>query len=344
MIRCGLCGKNPAARLIGLCSSCIRKSERDSFIRFHAPLRESCGLPAAPPRTDGGIRCRLCANECSLGNGDQGFCGLWANHAGTVRPVTPPGTALAYAYLDPLPTNCCAAWFCPGSEEPGYNLGVFFYGCNFNCLFCQNASHKMVRTAPHLTEDDLVQRAREGSVRCICFFGGSPEPQLPFALRVARRAIRECGRRIHICWEWNGAGNTGLVLPAARLSMETGGTVKFDLKALDQNLHRALCGTGNERTLDNFRRVADITQGTDTLTATTLLVPNYLDMEEVGAIARFIASIDDDIPYSLLVFFPDYMLTDLPVTPRVQVEECVAAARQYLNRVHVGNMHLLDLR
>jgi len=129
---------------------------------------------------------------------------------------------------------------------------------------------------------------------------------------------------------------------AAYLSMETGGTVKFDLKASHPDLHRVLCGTGNERTLNNFSRVAEITQGTDTLTATTLLVPYYLDAEEVGAIARFIAFINDDISYSLLVFHPDYLLNDLPITLRSQVEECVAAARQHLNRVHVGNIHLLD--
>lgn len=341
MISCTTCGKNPAARHIGMCVSCIRSRERDSFALLHAPVREACGLQTTPPQTPGGRRCRLCANECSMGEGEYGFCGLRRNLAGTITPLAPHRMALAYAYLDPLPTNCCAAWFCPGSGEPGYNLAVFFYGCNFNCLFCQNASHKMIRTAPELTEDELVSRACASSVRCICFFGGSPEPQFPFALRVARRVLRECGRSKHICWEWNGAGNSRLVEIAARMSMETGGTVKFDLKAFNPNLHRALCRAGNERTLNNFSRVAEITQGTDTLTATTLLVPYYLDAEEIGAIARFIASIDDDIPYSLLVFHPDYMLNDLPVTLRSQAEECVAAARQHLNRVHVGNMHLL---
>jgi pyruvate formate lyase activating enzyme len=276
-----------------------------------------------------------------MGKDDAGFCGLRRNLAGTVQALVKPRTALAYAYLDPLPTNCCAAWFCPGSDEAGYNLAVFLYGCNFNCLFCQNASHKMIRTAPLLTDNELVSRARAASVRCICFFGGSPEPQFPFAIQVARRILRECGSSKHICWEWNGGGNSRLVGIAARQSVETGGTVKFDLKAYNPNLHRALCGAGNERTLDNFRRVAEITQGTDTLTATTLLVPYYLDAEEVRAVARFIASVDDDIPYSLLAFHPYYMLNDLPATSRSQAVECLNAARQYLNRVHIGNMHLL---
>jgi pyruvate formate lyase activating enzyme len=268
---------------------------------------------------------------------------LRENRNGVIETQFPKNCARAHAYLDPLPTNCCAAWFCPGSEEPGYNLAVFFYGCSFDCLFCQNASHKNVYTAPGITEDALVAQALDTRVRCICFFGGSPEPQFPFALRVSRRIKNETGGKKHICWEWNGAGNPRLVETAARLSAETGGTVKFDLKAFDPGIHQALCGTGNERTLENFAHVAKITCGSDTLTATTLLVPYYIDDTEVEAVAGFIGGIDADIPYSLLVFHPDYMMTDLPVTPRYQAEECVAAARRHLNRVHIGNAHLLGL-
>jgi pyruvate formate lyase activating enzyme len=41
-----------------------------------------------------------------------------------------------------------------------------------------------------MTEDELVKKALEPTVRCVCFFGGTPEPQLPFALRAARRIAR----------------------------------------------------------------------------------------------------------------------------------------------------------
>ncbi|MDD1672823.1 MAG: radical SAM protein [Methanomicrobiales archaeon] len=343
MIRCTLCRNNLAANQIGLCASCIRTMHNtDRLISLHAAARKSWGLPGTPPQSIGGKQCQLCVNACSMGEGQSGYCGLRINQEGRIEPLVPERSALVYAYLDPLPTNCCATWFCPGSHEPGYNLAVFFYGCNFDCLFCQNASHKLVRMAPVITEKELLARACAPSIRCICFFGGSPEPQLPFALRVAQQIQRESEGVQHICWEWNGAGNPLLVERAARISLQTGGVVKFDLKAIHPNLHMALCGTGNQRTLENFYKVANITRGTDTLTATTLLVPHYIDAQEVGAIARFIAGINNDIPYSLLVFHPDYLLTDLPITPQVQVDECVTAARQHLHRVNIGNIHLLS--
>jgi pyruvate formate lyase activating enzyme len=75
--------------------------------------------------------------------------------------------------------------------------------------------------------------------------------------------------------------------------------------------------------------------------ASTLLVPYYVDVSEVSSIARFISQAGPDIPYSLLVFHPDFRMNDLPITPRSQVDECYREARRYLRNVHVGNIHLL---
>ncbi|RLF04009.1 MAG: hypothetical protein DRJ60_07735 [Thermoprotei archaeon] len=77
------------------------------------------------------------------------------------------------------------------------------------------------------------------------------------------------------------------------------------------------------------------------LTATTLLVPGYVTADEVEKIAEFIASLNPEIPYSLLVFHPDHYMNDMPITPRKQVEECLNAAKRHLKRIHVGNIHLL---
>jgi pyruvate formate lyase activating enzyme len=218
---------------------------------------------------------------------------------------------------------------------------VFFYGCSFDCLFCQNSSHKRLGEAPRLTEEQIVSAALAPQVRCICFFGGSPEPQLPFAIRVSRQIMRRSDNSKRICWEWNGSGHPALVRKAAELASVSGGTVKFDLKAWNSRLSLALCGVDNRRAYENFSLLARLFPTNDLLTATTLLVPYYVDAGEVGEIARFIAGLDPDIPYSLLVFHPDYLMTDLPMTPRRQVDECYKEASRYLSRVNVGNRHLL---
>lgn len=246
-------------------------------------------------------------------------------------------------YLDPLPTNCCAAWFCSGSEGKGYNLAVFFYGCSFDCLFCQNSSHKKLDDAPEVSVDEMVKAALNPRVRCVCFFGGSLESQLPFALAVSKRIIEESGNTRHICFEWNGSGKPDLALKAAELSLQSGGTIKFDLKTFSPNVGRALCGVPILRSFENFSLLSDSFKARDLLTATTLLVPYYVDAEEVGGIAGFLNELDPGVPYPLLGFHPDFRLRDLPVTPKAQTQVCYEAARQNLGRVNVGNTQLLGL-
>jgi pyruvate formate lyase activating enzyme len=130
------------------------------------------------------------------------------------------------------------------------------------------------------------------------------------------------------------------------LAFHTGGCIKFDLKAYDGNLHVALTGVKNGRTLDNFARAAArFSQRGETplLIASTPLVPGYLDVQEVSRLAGFIASLDPGIPYSLLGFHPHFFMSDLPRTSVRQAQECERAARDAgLTRVHIGNRHLLS--
>ena len=342
MITCNKCNKNPSAGIIRFCADCIRKGSYDQeFSSIHSVIRKKFNLPVMPPKSEQGVTCNLCANSCKLNIGETGYCGMRLNKSGRIINRTPKNSSLAHMYLDLLPTNCCAAWFCEGSKKPGYNLAVFFYGCSFNCLFCQNASHKLLNKASTITEDEMVKAALNPSVRCICFFGGSPEPQLPFSIKVAKRIIKESGNKKHICWEWNGCGNIKLVNKVAELAIISGGTVKFDLKAWHHNIVRFLCGVNNKTAFNNFSCLAKNYPGESFLTATTLLVPFYVDYNEVKNIASFISQNNTHIPYSLLLFHPDFYLNDLPVTPKSQVEKCYNAARKYLERVNIGNKHLL---
>ncbi len=340
MSKCLVCGeeKTLISSTIGICLSCIRSHPNMALKRaekIHRSIREKIGLPGTPPNTRDGVECTLCVNNCRIGEDEIGYCGLRRNKNGQ---LIQPSHGLLHTYYDSLPTNCCASWFCPGSREKGLNLAVFPFGCTFNCLFCQNYEHKNINLAQRVSIEELVRKAEKA--RCVCYFGGTPEPQLPFLLETSKK-ILELDKHIRICWEWNGTGNRKLVDKAAEYSYQSNGVIKFDLKAYDENLHMVLTGRSNKTTLSNFEYIAQNYPKRDLLTATTLMIPGYIDAQEVEEIARFIASIDPDIPYSLLAFHPDYYMNDLPTTSIKQAEECYQAARKHLNRVNIGNKHLL---
>jgi pyruvate formate lyase activating enzyme len=223
---------------------------------------------------------------------------------------------------------------------------VFFQACSFNCLYCQNWHFRRESLDPAATAVERLVADVDERTACICYFGGDPSPQVPFALKASRLArARTKGRIFRVCWETNGSIHQGLLDRMIGLSLDSGGCVKFDLKAANENLHKALTGTSNRRTLENFSRAGrSVGQRPEPplLIASTLVVPGYIDEEEVRSIARFIAGVDPGIPYSLLAFYPHFYLSDLPLTSRDLAERCAAAAREAgLRNVRIGNVHLL---
>jgi pyruvate formate lyase activating enzyme len=364
---CKICEKPSQylSRAIDVCRSCIRDKPDDAVrisLENHGKVRRIFNLPEGIPKTSSGIPCNVCSNECRIGIGESGYCGLKKNEKGRLVSLVNPNNGLYHAYLDPHVTNCCSSWFCPAGTGSGYpkfslckgpeigyyNLAIFFYGCNFDCLFCQNWSHKDIDSAPSNSIDDLVERTlRNPKITCWCFFGGSPEPQLPFALKASERVLEQIpkDRILRICFEWNGCGHPSLVRKAAELAFKSGGNIKFDLKCFDENMSLALSGVSNRRAFHNFEMIAhefhSLRKDIPVLTATTLMIPGYVDEYEVEGIAKFIADLDRRIPYSLLVFHPDFLMKDLPITPLSQALSCYRVAKKHLEKVNIGNLHLL---
>ncbi|MFX0087046.1 MAG: radical SAM protein [Candidatus Hodarchaeota archaeon] len=363
--KCQICfsQKTIYSKYIGICPECIRKYPDKSIelsIISMNNARNIWKLPLEIPRDESGRKCNICANKCSIKLGGIGYCGIWTNIEGQLRIVAGKNQALLHTYLDPLPTNCCSSYFCPAGTSAGYphisykaeaeygyyNLACFLYGCNFFCLGCQNDQHRNLNTAEKYTFEKFSNKINDNKrISCICWFGGSPEPQLPWALRASKKAITEFENRIiRVCWEWNGAGNPKLVQNAVKLSLDTGGNAKFDLKYFNQTLSRLLSGVSNKQSFKNFKVCFDKfynKREEPVLTATTLLIPGYIDSVEVGQIAKFLGELDENIPYSLLVFHPDSFLSDLPITSKNQVNKCFLIAKKHLKNVHIGNKHLL---
>lgn len=351
MATCALCGTTSPliSASLGVCARCIRTRSEEALSRLttvHAASRRQFGLPETQPRSAGGRHCSLCANECALAEGERGFCGLRANEGGRlIHLAGTPKAGMLHWYHDPLPTNCVADWVCEGHTKRGYtNLAVFYGACSFNCLFCQNWHYReMSPRKERLTSAEALAAAADARTFCVCYFGGDPTPQMPHALATSRLLAK---RGVRVCWETNGTMHPKMLDQAVQLSLETGGCIKFDLKALDENLHRALTGMSNRRTLENLARAAQyIPQRPKPplVVVSTLLVPGYVDPDEVRKIAAYIASLNPEIPYALLGFFPHFYMPDLPCTSVRHAEEALEAALEAgLTNVRVGNRHLLS--
>jgi pyruvate formate lyase activating enzyme len=375
MGKCKFCDKTDKliSEVLEICRDCVLNKDwnivRQHILTVHKNVRDLVELPEVPPKAEDNIKlkCNYCVNECVLSENNVSYCGLRNIQKNQSGELPYPTKARGYinGYLDPNPTNCCNAWFCPAGTSTGYpeyssfkgpefgtyNYAAFLYGCTFSCLFCQNASHKYFNKKHLVYAEELSnQIVRDDRITCLCYFGGTPESQLPFSIALAELIIEKLEkqdkkRKFRICWEWNGSGRQDLVEKCMEIAVKTGGNIKFDLKSFNEKLNVALCGVSNQRTLENFKFLAENYFGKrknlPEMSGCTLLVPGYVTPEEVELIAKFISDVNPDIPYSLLVFHGDYQMRDLPITPRKQAEKCFEAAKKHLTNVNIGNKFLL---
>jgi pyruvate formate lyase activating enzyme len=364
MAECKFCGDTSpvVSGVLSACRGCIvthPEKVRPYIEKAHRRARAGYGLPAFPSRE--GLPCPRCGNACRIAPGERGYCGMVENRDGHLRVLANVDKGYLSWYYDWLPTNCVASWVCPAETGTGYpkyayrdgpefgykNLAVFYHSCTFDCLFCQN-SHFRGRYLEGATSAAELAAGVDEKTACVCYFGGDPASQLEHSLAASRIALREAqkeGRLLRICWETNGSTSARGARQIMEAALESGGCVKFDVKAADENVHVALTGVSNRQTWENLALLAGYIRRRPSpppLVASTLLVPGYVDEEEVAAIARRLASLDENIPYSLLAFYPCHHMRDLPTTSRAHAERCYDAAKGAgLRRIRVANVHLL---
>ncbi len=344
--------KRLASTVLGYCGSCL--SEKQELVSralvTHKKLRSENGLVGFVAR-EGEIVCGECANHCRLSEGETGFCGL--RHAfGSTIVENFLGRAIVSWYFDPIPTNCTSDWICTVTKkrelrtprERQNNLAVFYGSCNSDCLYCQNSSHKELTVAgqPLMTPEELANVV-DSQTACVCYFGGDPGCNAEHSVSTSA-LIRE-KRDIPICYETNGNISRKYLDSIANVVLRSRGTLKFDLKALNQNLYRALTGVSNETVLRNFRHLAKLgrTRKHEFLIASILLVPGYIGVSETERLCQFIAECDVTIPTVLLGFHPHNHMRDLPRTSRNHAYECrKTAVAAGLTNVRIGNIGLLS--
>lgn len=334
---------------VGVCSDCIRKGVESIAQQTHELLRKRQQLVPSIPK-NGSFTCGDCGNHCKMNKGDVGFCNnRIAIDSGVVERY--PGQAVVSWYFDPLPTNCVADWVCSVTKEMEFgfgrkrlkNLAVFYGSCNSDCLFCQNGSYRvmMANGGPLMTPKELANAADEYTA-CVCYFGGDPSVNSEHSLDTSK--LLNIERQVRVCYETNGNISKKWLTRIASIVEETGGTFKFDIKAVSQDLYKVLTGVSNSVVLRNFKELATKMRDREGefLVASVLLVPGYIDISEVREICRFVSENDPTIPTALLGFYPHHMMRDLPRTSRAHAQAALEVAHdEGLTNVRIGNLGLL---
>jgi pyruvate formate lyase activating enzyme len=250
-------------------------------------------------------RCELCIWRCGVDRlaGELGVCGQsWPQ--------------IASATLHPAP---------PAS------FTLFIAGCNFNCLHCQNwaiAFSPPVYSPPPDPQD--VARTAVGWLRTpeallmgadrLFFSGGCPTTALPYIEAIvaeARRLLPSVG----VNFDTNGYMTPESLERVARFAT----SITFDLRAIDEEVHQALCGAPAKPVLKNAAAVAR--RYRKLLYEFRILVVPGINEDEIVPLCRFLAGLDVDLPVCFLAFRPNFALEDHPGSDRALMERAVATAR-----------------
>lgn len=183
------------------------------------------------------------------------------------------------------------------------------------------------------TEAITISSQGFGPARNIVGFTGGDLTCRPDFYAHCARLIKE-NTSLWVLIETNGYG----LIPENLDTLEESGVDSFwlDIKAEDSERHRWLTGCDNQWIL---QLPAEMLKRDFVVEVLSLYIPEVVEAEELGRIAQRLAAVDVSIPFTILAFFPEYMMKEFR-TPTV--EEMVGAYENARNagltRVRLGNL------
>lgn len=272
-------------------------------------------------------RCLACSHKCLISEGKVGICGVRKNIDNKLYLLVYGKVASINA--DPIEKKPLYH-FLPNTKS--FSIGTV--GCNFRCDFCQNfeisqAPRQGTIFGKEISPEEIVKKAIETGCKSISYTYTEPAIFIEFVKDIAKIAKKKKLKNILVT---NGY-----------LSKESFDYIKnyvdamnIDLKSFSDEFYRKICGARLKPVLDTIK-IAD-KKGIH-IELTTLVIPGLNDSEkEFEQIAKFIASVNRNIPWHISRFFPMYKMSNKPVTPISTLEKAEKIGKKYLKYVHMGNV------
>jgi pyruvate formate lyase activating enzyme len=275
------------------------------------------------------VRCHLCNHRCLIKDGLKGICGVRENRGGKLFSLV-YGQVIA-RHVDPIEKKPLFH-FLPGSTS--YSIATA--GCNFKCLFCQNAD---ISQMPHdriqilgeaMMPDVVLEEALRSRSTTISYTYTEPTIFFEFALDIARPASSRGLRNIFV-------SNGYMTEECLKEIYPNLHGANVDLKGFSDKYYKEVCGAKLEpvlRTLELMRKMKVWVE------VTTLLVPGLNDSkEELQQLAKFLVDLDPDIPWHISRFHPTYRLTNVRSTPPESIRRAKDIGYETgLKYVYTGNL------
>ena len=277
------------------------------------------------------VQCRLCSRFCNIPPGERGFCGVRANDGkGVLHSLVENGVAALN--LDPVEKKPLYHYL-PGTTTLSFGTP----GCNFACLFCQNASlshaareHGRAQLQK-ITPQALVEQAKNRGAASLSFTYSEPTVFFELMAQTADAARQAALGTIMVS---NGFQSPDS-LEALRDRIQA---ANIDLKAFREEFYREQCRARLAPVLDNLKSMRAFGWWVE---ITTLLIPGRNDgTEELRELARFIVQeLGPEVPWHISRFHPAFRMLDAPITPLADMERAARIGQEEgLRFVYLGNV------
>ena len=275
------------------------------------------------------VQCHLCAHRCVIKNTKRGICGVRENQDGNLQTLVYERTIARH--VDPVEKKPLFH-FQPGSRT--YSIATV--GCNFSCLFCQNADiAQMPRELKRIMGEEfppeqVVLAARQSRCRSISYTYTEPTIFFEYAYETARLAHEGGMKNIFV--------TNGYMTPEALDIIHPYlDAANVDLKAFSDEFYKEQCGAKLAPVLDSLRKLKHMGVW---LEITTLVIPTINDSDgELKEIANFIKELGADTPWHASRFHPTYKLVRVPRTPVATLKRAREIGLQEgLHHVYTGNV------
>lgn len=284
------------------------------------------------PQPPHAVRCTLCRHACLILDGRRGLCGVRENRDGTLYSLS--SDAVIAAHVDPVEKKPLYHVL-PGTRT--FSIGSM--GCNFACVFCQNAdiSRTPARTGQvrgqAVSPAEVVDAALRADCASIAFTYNEPTVFAELLMATADCAASAGLARLLVS---NG-------FQSAEFLAALNGRIdaaNIDLKSFREDFYRTRCQARLAPVLDNLKQM--VASGWH-VEVTTLIIPGLNDsVDEWRDMARFIRDeLGPGTPWHLSAFRPCFELTDRPPTPPETIQlACATALAEGLFFVYPGNVPL----